>query len=55
MDEYQKLINQKIPGNLVKNLTKKGMTRTFVRRNGANVLFNFDMVLGIPDMYTRFR
>lgn len=55
VDEYQKLINQRIPGNLVKNLTKKGMTRTFVRRNGSNVLFNFDMVLGIPDMYTRFR
>ena len=55
VDEYQKLINQKIPGNLVRNLTKKGMTRTFVRRNGANVLFNFDMVLGIPDMHMRFR
>ena len=55
VDEYQKLINQKIPGNLSKNLTKKGMTRTFIRRNGINVLFNFDMVLGIQDMYTRFR
>lgn len=55
VDEYQKLINQKIPGNLVRNLTKKGATRTFIRRNGVNVLFNFDMVLGIPDLRLRFR
>lgn len=52
---YQKLINQKIPSNLVRNLTKKGMTRTFIRRSGANVLFNFDLQLGIKDLEKRFR
>lgn len=55
VDQYQKLINQRIPANLVRNLTKKGMTRTFIRRNGANVLFNFDMVLGVPGLEKRFR
>lgn len=55
VDQYQKLINQKIPANLVRNLTKKGMTRTFIRRSGANVLFNFDLQLGVPDLEKRFR
>lgn len=55
VDQYQQIINQKIPANLVRNLTKKGMKRTFIRRNGANVLFNFDLVLGIEDMQRRFK
>lgn len=55
VDAYQKLINQRIPANLVRNLTKKGMTRTFIRRSGANVLFNFDLTLGVPDLERRFR
>ena len=55
VDQYQKLLNQRIPANLSRNLTKKGLTRTFIRRNGANVLFNFDLVLGIPDLERRFR
>lgn len=49
VDQYQGIINQKIPGNLARNLTKKGMKRTFIRRNGVNVLFNFDLILGIPE------
>lgn len=55
VDEYQKLINQRIPENLVRNLTKKGLTRTFIRRSGANVLFNMDLVLGIGSLAGRFR
>lgn len=55
VDQYQVLINQRIPANLVRNLTKKGMKRTFIRRNGTNVLFNFDLVLGIKDMQGRFK
>lgn len=49
VDQYQDIINQKIPANLARNLTKQGMKRTFIRRSGVNVLFNFDLVLGIPD------
>ena len=45
VDAYQKLINQAIPNNLVRSLTKKGPRRTFIRRNGVNVLFNMDLIL----------
>ena len=57
VDQYQDIINQRIPANLARNLTKKGPTRTFIRRDGTNVLFNFDLVLGIPaeDMQGRFK
>lgn len=57
VDQYQDIINQRIPANLARNLTKKGMKRTFIRRDGTNVLFNFDLVLGIPDedMQGRFK
>ena len=57
VDQYQDIINQKIPTNLARNLTKKGMKRTFIRRSGVNVLFNFDLVLGIPeeDLQGRFK
>jgi len=55
VDQYQELINQKIPANLVRNLTKKGPRRTFIRRNGQNVLFNFDLVLGIENLAGRFK
>lgn len=54
VDQYQAILNQRIPANLVRNLTKKGAKRTFIRRNGANVLFNFDLILGI-DMQGRFK
>ena len=55
VDQYQKIINQVIPANLVRNLTKQGIRRTFIRRDGANVLFNLDLVLGISDMQRRFK
>lgn len=55
VDQYQRIINQVIPANLVRNLTKIGMRRTFIRRRGVNVLFNMDLVLGIPDMRRRFK
>ena len=55
MDQYQKIINHVKPANLVRNLTKQGIRRTFIRRDGANVLFKLDLVLGIPDMQRRFK
>lgn len=55
VDLYQQIINQKIPTSLVRNLTKKGALRTFIRRNGTNVLFNMDLILGIENIAGRFR
>ncbi len=55
VDAYQKLINQRIPDNLSRSLTKKGPMRTFIRRNGANVLFNMDLVLGVGNIRGRFK
>ena len=55
VDDYQKLINQKIPANLVRNLVKKGSRRTFIRRDGTNVLFNMDLVLGVDNINGRLR
>ena len=55
VDEYQRIINQRVSANLSRNLIKKGIRRTFIRRDGMNVLFNMDLVLGIPEMQRRFR
>ena len=48
IDAYQQILNQPIPEAMKRNLTKKGLTRTYIRRNGRNVLFNMDLVLGVP-------
>ena len=48
IDLYQKILNQPIPAAMRRNLTKKGLTRTYIRRGGRNVLFNMDLVLGAP-------
>ena len=47
VEDYQKLLHQAIPKDLINLITRKGEKLTYLRRGHANVVFHQDLALGI--------